>query len=350
MSPTPHIDWIDKAKGFAILGVVALHVIHQFTITGTMAKIATAGIYGVSLFFIISAYLSFLSFDNNPTKWNIRTYTKYLFRKIIRLAPVLYIAILWHFIQYCIVIKGIPDFSDGIWLDVLFSATFTNAFSYLHFNPWVNWYIGTLVLYIAIAPVIHKWINTPLRSIMFFGISLIFAWVLRLILSIHGIPNYDFFIYCSLPIQLPVIALGIVLYYFMKADNMYSISRPLKVFCNIISLFLLLTLCTSIEIIEFHVIMGLLLLILSVSSFNNTCKATKFLSILGKNSYGIYLLHWCLITIFTEVSSRLCINTSSLITFFVYYILLLLLSLICAILVNKYIEKPILSLIEKKLK
>lgn len=343
------IEWIEKAKGFAILGVVATHTIPRFTFSGTIAKIASAGMYGVSLFFIISAYLTFLSFDKHPIEWNLKTYVKYLFHKIIRLVPVLYIAIIWHFIQHCIAIGGLPKSSDGIWLDALFASTFTNAFSYHHFNPWVNWYIGTLVLFLAIAPVIHKWINTPLRAVIFFGILLVFAWGLRLFLSNLGIPYYDFYVYCSLPIQLPVMALGIVFYHFTKADNIYSISKPLKVFCFIISICLLLTLCTSIKIMEFHVIMGLLLLILSVSSFNNSCKATRFLSILGKNSYGIYLFHWCLITIFTEVSSSLGINTSSLITFFIYYILLLLLSLLCAFLVNKYIEKPFLGFIKKKM-
>lgn len=341
------IEWIDKAKGFAILGIVALHTVLGFTITETVAKIARAGMYGVSLFFIISAYLTFLSFDKHPIKWNIKTYFKYLLHKLTRLIPVLYIAVIWHFIQYCIVIDGLPDFSDGIWLDALFASTFTNAFSYQHFNPWFNWYIGTLVIFLAIAPAIHKWINTQFRSVIFFGFSLVFAWFLRLILSNNGVQHDDLYVYCSLPIQLPVIALGIVFYFFRKGDVLY-LSNPVKMFSIITAISLLLTFCASITIMEFHVFMGLLLLILSFSMFNNSWKHFNGLKTLGKYSYGIYLFHGCLIKIFNVIGHRIGIDTSSLIIFLSYYILLVFLSLLCAMLVNKYIEKPFLSYTSKR--
>ena len=78
-----NIEWITKAKGLAIIGVVAVHTVQVFDITGLIVEIADAGKYGVSLFFIISAYLTFMSFDKHPSRWTIKTYFHYLLHKLL---------------------------------------------------------------------------------------------------------------------------------------------------------------------------------------------------------------------------------------------------------------------------
>ena len=54
------IDWISKAKGFAILGIIAVHVAQQFELP-YISRFLFSGQFCVQLFFIISAYLSFKS-------------------------------------------------------------------------------------------------------------------------------------------------------------------------------------------------------------------------------------------------------------------------------------------------
>ncbi len=352
MNHTHHIDWIDKAKGLAILGVVACHSIWPFHLPNVIADIAYAGRYGVSLFFIISAYLTFQSLDrNNESALTAKTYFKFLFHKILRLVPVLYIAILWQFAQYSISIGKIPDISDTIWQHVLYAATFTNGFSFRHFNPWFNWYIGTLVIFLALSPIIHKYINTSLRSVFLFLVTLILSWVIKNILNHYGIDTNDFFYYGWFPAQLPVMSLGIVFYYLLKTVPSQSNHKAIKKLGIIISICLLLSLCAGMQVMQFHITIGILLLILSYSAFNNQRRIFNWLIPLGRNCYGIYLFHGCFVymNIIPAVSTRFGIDTSSLIFFFIYYILLVFLSMICSQLANKYIEKPFFKFTNRKL-
>ena len=205
-----NIEWITKAKGLAIIGVVAVHTVEVFDINGLIAEIADAGKYGVSLFFIISAYLTFMSFDRNPnpSKWSFKTYFHYLLHKLLRLAPVLYIAVLWHLAQYIVALERIPDITDDFWGNALCAVTFTNGFSPKYFNPWFNWYIGTLVVFLLIAPLIHRWINNSMRAVWFFLVSLILSMITLLIMTYFGF-NDGSYLYGWLPRQLPVLSLGI---------------------------------------------------------------------------------------------------------------------------------------------
>lgn len=343
------LDWLDKAKGFAILGVVACHTVNQFTIKGTIANIAQAGMYGVSLFFIISSFLTYLSLDRNTPLWNFRSYFIYLLRKIIRLAPVLYIAILWHIIQYCISLGKIPELSDSIWCDTFFAATFTNSFSYHHFNPWCNWYIGTLVVFYIFAPLLHKYINTPSRSVIFLAATMVFTWIINQFIYPYKSFYDSFFYYCSLPKQMPVLAIGIVLYQFKKNYSLQDLSKSISLFLMIIATFYLLTICTSIHIIEFHVTMGFLLLLLTASIFTQySWKPLNAFNILGKHSYGIYLFHWCLIKPFNTISIKIGMTHNTLICFFVYYILIFSIALFVSYLVHKFIEKPFFQFIKMR--
>ena len=170
MEANGKINWISEAKGFAILGVVAVHTVQQFSVA-YVSSIAHAGRFCVQLFFIISAYLTFTSLDKNPADWTVQRYCKYLAHKILRFIPVLYTAVLWHFISYTVELGHLPAFRDDIWKKAFFALTFLNGFSYHYVNPWMNWYIGTLVVFLVIAPLLKRLIDTPKKSVLFFAFS-----------------------------------------------------------------------------------------------------------------------------------------------------------------------------------
>lgn len=152
-------EWISMAKGFGILGIVAVHTVQQFDIA-FVSDIAYSGMFCVQLFFIISAYLTFKSLDKNVEPWTCKSYFKYLAHKILRFIPVLYTACLWHLVMYCIQIGSIPDIRDSIWRNGFFAVTFLNGFSYHHINPWMNWYVGDIVIFIALAPFLKNLLDT----------------------------------------------------------------------------------------------------------------------------------------------------------------------------------------------
>ncbi len=339
-----NIEWITKAKGLAIIGVVAVHTVEVFDIKGLIAEIADAGKYGVSLFFIISAYLTFMSFDKHPSRWTINTYFHYLLHKLWRLAPVLYIAVFWHLVQYFVALERIPDLTDEMWKNAFYAVTFTNGFSPSYFNPWFNWYIGTLVVFLLIAPFIHKWINNAMRAVWFFLGSLILSKVTLYLMMYYGF-NDGSYLYGWLPRQLPVISLGFVLYYLSKKES----QKAASLFAIIVSICLCLSICTSFKIMETHVTAGLLLYLITSLAFNRSNRWINWLKPLGEYSYGVYLFHGCLLLkSFRVVSNRIGIDKTSLGTFFIYFLLLFGISLIISYLVNKYIEKPLFRFTKKK--
>lgn len=339
-----NIEWITKAKGLAIIGVVAVHTVEVFNINGLIAEIADAGKYGVSLFFIISAYLTFMSFDKHPSKWTFKTYFHYLLHKLLRLAPVLYIAVLWHLAQYSFALERIPDLSDEMWKNALYAVTFTNGFSPKYFNPWFNWYIGTLVVFYIIAPLIHKWINNAMRAVWFFLGSLILSKVTLYLMACIGF-NDGSYLYGWLPRQLPVISLGFVFYYLSIKES----KKAASLFAIIVSICLCFSICTSFKIMETHVTAGLLLYVITSVAFNHSSKWINWLRPIGEYSYGVYLFHGCLLLkAFRVVSNRIGIDYSSLGMFFVYFFLLFVISMIISFLVNRYIEKPLFRFTKEK--
>jgi Predicted acyltransferases len=345
------VDWISKAKGFGVLGIVAVHAAQRFTILNTIQSLARAGMYCVQLFFIISVYLTFKSLEKQQESLTRKRYLAFLAHKILRFIPILYTAVVWHYLLYALYIRHLPNIKDSIYRNILFCITFLNGFSYHYINPWLNWYIGDLVIFIVLAPLLFKVINSTKKSIIFFIGSMIFAWVCTAFLSKCGIDITNDYFYFWFPSQLPVLALGIVCYYFEKeivGCNLMGGGGIIQTFLFCLSFYVLFRMCFGINLMKDHVQYGFWLIILTYTLFNNSGKLFNCLKILGDNSYGIYLYHMCLLKIFNFFVRKFDINTHSLGIFICYYILLLLLSLLCAKTANVIFEKPFFKLMKNK--
>ena len=346
MDTKDRLEWISKAKGFAILGIIAVHTIQRFNVA-SIASIAYSGMYCVQLFFIISAYLTFKSLEKNNDSWNSKKYFKYLFHRIIRLIPVLYTACLWHLIMHCIEIGKIPNIKDYIWPNGFFAITFLNGFSYHFINPWMNWYIGDLVIFLIIAPFLKKIINTTKKAIILFTISVLVGSLSTFILERHGVDTGWYF-YFWFPRQFPTLAVGIVFYFLEKYKEDSSITNSFYTFLFVVSFGFLLSKCWK-NILENHVQYGILLLAFSYTLFNKveSWRIFNWLKILGDNSYGIYLYHGCLLPIIVGIINKSGFNKTSY-NFFLCYISVCCISLLISKLVNIVIEKPFWKFTKRK--
>lgn len=339
-------DWISKAKGFGILGIVAVHTVQRFIVPTNLKSVAWAGMYCVQLFFIISAYLTFVSLDKHNQPWDLKSYLKYFGHKLVRLIPVLYIAVLWHVLMYAIQIGGVPGIDDSIWKKSFFALTFLNGFSYHYINPWINWYIGDLAIFHALAPKLFRWVNTSKKSVLFFVVTMVFAWLSSIVLSEFNF-NTKWYFYFWLPNQLPVLAIGIMFYHFQK--NSFAASKnSVLTLAFVVSACLLSSMIFKTSPMERHVRYGLFLLVFAYTLFNNSGKWFNWLKVLGDNSYGIYLFHFCLITVFDIVVKKYGISRVSVGNFTCYYVLLVLVSLLVAKLANVVFEKPFFRLMKRK--
>ncbi|MBP5563078.1 MAG: acyltransferase family protein [Bacteroidales bacterium] len=119
-------DWISKAKGFGVLGVVAVHTIQRFSVSShALSNTATAGLYCVQLFFVITAYLTFVSLDKNKPQLTMRNYLKYFGHKLVRLTPVLYTAVFWHILMNFPLLFGTRiEHNVHLWKNSFFAVTF----------------------------------------------------------------------------------------------------------------------------------------------------------------------------------------------------------------------------------
>ena len=341
-------DWISKAKGFGILGVVAVHTIQRFSISShSLTNTATAGQYCVQLFFVISAYLTFVSLNKNNQPWTMRNYLKYYSHKLVRLVPILYTAVIWHVLMnYPLLFGEAIEHQSHIWKNVFFAMTFLNGFSYNFINPWVNWYIGDLVIFLVVAPLLFRWINTVKKSVWFFVVSMVFAWLSSLVLVRVGVDTSWYF-YFWFPNQLPVLAIGMMYYHFQK-NSFVECKNSILTLGFVVSTCILLSFFLFTTPMELHVRYGLFLFVFAYVLFNNSGKWFNWLKVLGDNSYGIYLYHWCLIPIFDLVMRKYGVDQTLIVSFVCYYVLLVLFSLLFAKFANILFEKPFFRLMNRK--
>ena len=342
-------DWISKAKGFGILGIVAVHTIQRFSLSShSLSNTATAGMYCVQLFFAISAYLTFVSLDKNKMPWTFKGYLKYMGHKLVRLVPVLYIAVLWHILMSYPIIHGIViENNSHVWKNTLYAVTFLNGFSYQYINPWLNWYIGDLVIFWVLAPFLFRWISTVKKSVWFFVLSMVVAWLSNLVLEGFGVDTSWYF-YFWFPHQLPVLVIGMMFYQFQKSSFVTSKMSVLTLAFVVSTCMLLSFFLFSTSPMELHVRYGLFLFVFAYLLFNYSGKWFNWLKLLGDNSYGIYLFHGCLLAVFDYAVNKYDISKESIPNFICYYVLLVLVSLAFAKTANLLFEKPFFKFMKRK--
>lgn len=291
--------FIDILKGIAMLDVILVHFNNVWNSpSGILNYISATGARCPQLFFIISAYLAWASLENRSIG-----YIDFLKKRYKRMAPLYYIAIL---VSVLIPVFKVFDISIGNYLSHIL---FLNGL-----NPeWCNgilgveWYIADLALFYLLIPLLRKLI-TDLKSaiIAFFfllGFSSISLVLTNLVLAEQIAENsaYEAFFHTSFIVhQLPVMIIGIILYYLIKEIEegnlqrshiaLWGVGVTMVVLAGFVILHLNKRYMTS------SVIAGLAfgLLFFLCSGIDNVFLGNKVLKpvvSIGKHSYGIYCFH-----------------------------------------------------------
>lgn len=343
--------WVDSLKGIAVCGVIMIHS-GGSNLPSLIGNIGSIGNSGVQLFFLLTGFLCFLSYANNKTGSG----KKWLINKLVRLIPLYYLAI----IIYTIFTGGSEYWlgaERGITIgNILAHITFLNAFfpHYLNSILGVEWYIATLAVLYVLVPILYKRIDTLEKSVLWFIASIIPSKLLCWLFNYFIRNANDSYIYSSyfctfwIVAQLPVILLGIVLFYLCKSDMVKQIKN--KKFLSYILLFFSgtmiggmafeensLLLCTNITIF------GVWFFFLSCSQYLHQCILidNPVFRALGKYSYGIYLFHFIFINYYDKYVPVLLQNV--ILNWLIKYVVIILLSLLISILLTRWIEKPILK-------
>lgn len=220
---TTKFAYIDALRGYAVLLVITCHAGEMFAeLPYPLRKLTNFGWHGVQLFFLLSCVTLLLSWRADEAK-DRASVTGFWTRRLFRIAPMYYLAALFYF-----VIETPPSgFDLG---QFLASFTFMNAWhpTLIPTVPdrWMvvpgGWSIGVEVTFYLMFPMMVMLINVMRGAIVFFVVTLAIGCIANPLMDDVLRDNYSAvaignFLYFWFPNQLPVFALGAVLYFVLQS-------------------------------------------------------------------------------------------------------------------------------------
>lgn len=169
--------------------------------------IATTGQRGVQLFFVVSAFTLFMSYDHRREEHQPNL--NFFLRRLFRLAPMYYVATA----VACILT---PQYA-GPWGDVVLSLLFLHGFAphtIIH-GAVGGWSVATEAVFYMCLPLLFRTIRSLTAAIWLFLITTPALFFLCKYLT-QRYPSTDYYPFFWFPAEFPVFAMGIVSYYVWK--------------------------------------------------------------------------------------------------------------------------------------
>jgi len=217
-----HFEFVDSLRGIAVLGVLLVHTGQRVAgLPASVEAVTNFGAYGVHLFFVASAFTLFSSL-NQRSRSESRPTLNYFLRRLFRIAPLFWLAVLFYVWWYGIGPQYWAPHGIG-WPDVLATAAFAHGWSPTMINSVVpgGWSIAVEMNFYLLVPFLFKWLTNLRRCLWFFiacvaGQAIVNAAMQPVFLRLLAPDEQylaDLMHNLWLPTQLPVFAAGFVLYY-----------------------------------------------------------------------------------------------------------------------------------------
>jgi len=235
------LDGIDVLRGTAVIFVV---IYNFFVLLGLNSNpifhyIHSFGLFGVSLFFIISGYLIYRSIDYTISTHGVKIgLKKYTLHRLFRILPAYYFNFFIILIMATSFIGASYLYSLGFFKQIVSHLTFLSYFLYKDAGLSINgayWTLSIEMLWYIVAPLLFIFIKKDRYLILLFLGSILYLIGLDFSLydSLLGIDknasNYmllEFFLSFQLPGQLIYFITGILIYkYIKKPLNITGISK-----------------------------------------------------------------------------------------------------------------------------
>lgn len=354
------IKSLDGLKGLAIMGVILIHSGNNVPrdLSAIPEAIISCGKRGVQVFFIISAILIYNSLSNfyntkSGEKYCILTWYK---KRFVRLIP-----LYWLTNTAILIRMGMtPTYASGTHGVTVF--TWITNYLFLHgFYPWhinavsANWYVGTLAIFIFIAPMCFKAINNIWKAILLFISSLILESIIGQTIATwdFGADTYVWVEYWegfSIFKQLPVLSIGIIVYFVLFKHKAHLLlkkfficklgKRGAKVlfYASLIFLWFLIALEVVLYVNMYVFSITITLIIVLLFCFPTRIISNKIYSSIGKYSYGIYLFHPLILGRINVFISRYTEN--ALFNILLSAFIALVICLVGSVILTNFFEKP----------
>lgn len=352
------LKFIDSIRGIAVLMVILVHTAQQVNGLNMITRlVANYGQMGVQLFFIASAYTLCLSTIKRDGE--VLPKVKFIIRRYFRIAPVYYFGIVLYFLLPLGVsllhtnIYPITNIDKYNFLNVFCNVLFVHGFYQPANNTIVpgGWSIGAEMAFYVLFPFLFKVARIKMNSIkgiiLFILSGIIFSQVCLAIFAYAGyhISNNSF-LYFSIINQLPVFLVGMG-YFFLKTNYKYELKGKYSLLLFAVLTVIPLSLWQSDNQYIFSIIpiiSGLSFVFLLEIFQKNEFLNQPLLVRIGQVSFSMYLLHFLFIRLITKVCRPQIFIINETVTFIIFYTGSVYLTFICALLSEKYIEKPSIEL------
>jgi peptidoglycan/LPS O-acetylase OafA/YrhL len=217
---TGHLDYIDALRGYAILGVIAVHAsIAVPDLEWPLRLVADQGARGVQLFFVVSALTLMLS-------WHERGdgVLPFYVRRVFRIGPMFWLASAFYIAAQ---LSGLPlTFCPPpaiSWPNVLATATFTHGLHPLTIDSIVpgGWSIADEMTFYILLPLLvvalRSWTTTVLALLAAVCLSMLMAALAHFGWLFPGLGRelVEGFVFQSFPNQFPAFLAGILVFHLL---------------------------------------------------------------------------------------------------------------------------------------
>jgi peptidoglycan/LPS O-acetylase OafA/YrhL len=168
------LEYIDALRGWAIIGVILTHAAAITEIGGKVGRYALLGGYGVQLFFVVSAFTIFLTFDRGS---RVERYpvANFFTRRLMRIVPVYWMGVLLYSCFYGLASRGWHE-GPELWhvpvhlllLNLLHPATLSSVVP-------GGWSISCEVLFYLTVPIWFALIKNRRSALLFLAATLVLA-------------------------------------------------------------------------------------------------------------------------------------------------------------------------------
>lgn len=227
---THRLAFLDALRGFAILGVILAHAASISGVDDVVRDFTNLGGYGVQLFFVISAFTIFLTFEKAVAR-EAAPVRNFFIRRLMRIVPVYWLGIVLYTAVYGLGSRGWRD-GPELWHYPL-HLTLTNLLAPSAMSSVVpgGWSISCEVLFYMTVPLWFLLIRNLRAALAFTAICVAATPVVLKILAQFMAPAFDDldprlvdqYWYRSFVSQLACFGFGITLFYLVKEPKAQAV-------------------------------------------------------------------------------------------------------------------------------
>lgn len=337
-------EYIDSLRGLAILLVILVHVQilgePSFSNMEFLSSFVDNGRLGVQLFFVASAFTLMLSFQNRVDEPNRDR--NFFIRRFFRIAPLYYFMGIFMLFDNLLGwnIIDIPPVDASLSSKFFTHIFFVNSLSPTYIMSYIpgGWSISVEFLFYLVVPVICLNIRSLDSCIRLVVLSILFSVVLNKFLF-GFIGDYDFRYYNPIS-QFPVFTIGFLAYYILNGKD--RTIKPFTLALIVICIFVFCYVHLPYHIL-YSFVFGGLIIVLSKKAYKVV--SNRVLADIGKVSFSMYITHFIIIYGLDKMNFNEMVGfDGSLLFFFAYYLLIILLTYGFSYVTYTFIEKPFQNL------